>query len=109
MAHRLPGLDLRSAEGKKYTSIYREVASEFPAGTAVSRLREIAGLKFALEQIQADVIHRGSSSAREDLVRVSNLISRREQELHTKTSAAAASSDASHNLGSVLAKYRAAE
>jgi hypothetical protein len=37
------------------------------------------------------------------------LISRREQELHTKTSAAAASSDASHNLGSVLAKYRAAE
>jgi hypothetical protein len=78
---RLPGLDLRSAEGKHYSVIYAEVAAEFGAEKRnISRLREIAGLRCALEQIQTEVV-RGFPKAREDMVRVSNLLIRREKEL----------------------------
>jgi hypothetical protein len=71
IARRLPGLDLRSAEGKHYSIIYAEVAAEFGAEKrSISRLREVAGLRCALEQIHTEVV-RGSAKAREDLVRVS--------------------------------------
>jgi hypothetical protein len=61
---RLPGLDLRSAEGKHYSVIYAEVAAEFGVEKRnISRLREIAGLRCALEQIQTEVV-RGSPKAR---------------------------------------------
>jgi hypothetical protein len=81
---RLPGLDLRSAEGKHYSVIYAEVAAEFGEEKRnISRLREIAGLRCALEQIQTEVV-RGCPKAREDLVRVSNLLIRREKELQAR-------------------------
>jgi hypothetical protein len=91
IARRLPGLDLRSAEGKRYSIIYAEVAAEFGAEKrSISRLREVAGLRCALEQIQTEVV-RGSPKARDDMVRVSNLLMRREKELQDRIVATALS------------------
>jgi hypothetical protein len=84
---RTPGVDMRSQEGRRYFTIVTELLAEFGDGDP-SRIRELAGLKFSLEQIQAEVIG-GSQRAREDLVRVSNLIARREGELRTRKAAKA--------------------
>jgi hypothetical protein len=78
----LAGLDMRSQEAKVFLARLDEVTKEFPGGEP-SRLREIAGLRVALEQTQLEVL-RGNARAREDLVRISNLISRREGELCTR-------------------------
>jgi hypothetical protein len=51
----------------------------FP-GASPLLLRELAGLKFTLEQTQAAVIG-GDVKAREDLIRVLNAIGRRERQL----------------------------
>jgi hypothetical protein len=75
----LAGLDMRSQEAKVFLARLEEVTKEFPFGDP-ARLREIAGLRVALEQTQLEVL-RGNARAREDLVRISNLISRREGEL----------------------------
>jgi hypothetical protein len=78
----LAGLDMRSQEAKVFLARLEEVTREFPYGDP-ARLREIAGLRVALEQTQLEVL-RGNARAREDLVRISNLISRREGELNTR-------------------------
>lgn len=78
----LAGLDMRSQEAKVFLARLDEVTTEFPFGDP-ARLREIAGLRVALEQTQLEVL-RGNARAREDLVRISNLISRREGELCTR-------------------------
>jgi hypothetical protein len=78
----LVGLDMRSQEAKAFVSRLKEVTAEYPDGEP-SRLREIAGLRVTLEQVQVEIL-KGSSRARVDLVRLSNLISRREGELSTR-------------------------
>lgn len=83
----LAGLDMRSQEAKVFVARLKEVAAEYPDGEP-SRLREIAGLRVALEQVQLEVL-KGNGKAREDLVRISNLISRRENELQTRRAATA--------------------
>ncbi len=83
----LAGLDMRTQEGKLFLSRLQEVEKEFPYGEP-ARHREIAGLRVALEQCQVETL-RGSQPARVDLVRISNLIARREGELRTRKATAA--------------------
>jgi hypothetical protein len=74
--HKLDGVDMRTRRGRRYRDIVDAVIAEFGSGNPVA-LRELAGLRFTLEQIQARVVT-GDPRACEDLVRVSNLVARRE-------------------------------
>ncbi len=76
---RLDRVDMRTASGRRYRDLVEQILADFGALTPVA-LRELAGLRFTLEQTQADVVL-GDASARDDLVRISNLIARREREL----------------------------
>jgi hypothetical protein len=73
---------MRTQEGKQFVARLKEVNLEYPDGDP-ARLREIAGLRMALDAVLVEVMN-GSSRARADLVRLSNLISRREGELTTR-------------------------
>jgi general stress protein YciG len=84
---KLPGVNMRSAAGRRYRDITLALIAEYGDADTV-RLRELAGLKFSLEQVQALVV-RGDAPARVDLVRLSNLIARRETELRHRSAAAA--------------------
>src|SRR5271154_63231 len=75
--HRLDGVDMRTQRGRRYRDIVDALIAEFGMANPVG-LRELAGLKFSLEQVQGEVV-KGSARAREDLVRLSNLVARREQ------------------------------
>lgn len=88
---KLPGVNMRSAAGRRYRDIALSLIAEYGVADTV-RLRELAGLKFSLEQVQALVV-RGDAPARVDLVRLSNLIARRENELRHRASVAAAVKD----------------
>ncbi len=77
--HKLDGVDMRTQRGRRYRDIVDALVAEFGADNPVA-LRELAGLKFTLEQTQAAVVA-GDQRAREDLVRISNLVARREREL----------------------------
>jgi hypothetical protein len=85
---RLSGIDMRTSAGRRYRDIVDQLAAEFGAVDPVA-LRELAGLRYTLEQTQAAVVA-GDASARSDLVRVSNLIARRERELRESSAVAAA-------------------
>jgi hypothetical protein len=75
----LHGVDGRSAEGKRYRDLLDSLIMEFGAHDPI-RLRELAGLKYTQELTQAAAI-KGDSTACENLVRLCNLVSRREREL----------------------------
>jgi hypothetical protein len=85
---RLDGVDMRTSAGRRYRDIVDQLAAEFGAVNPVA-LRELAGLRYTLEQTQAAVVA-GDARARSDLVRVSNLIARRERELRESSIVAAA-------------------
>jgi hypothetical protein len=74
--YRLDGVDMRTERGRRYRDIVDALIAEFGSSNPVG-LRELAGLKFTLEQTQAAVVA-GDDRAREDLVRISNLVARRE-------------------------------
>jgi hypothetical protein len=74
--YRLDGVDMRTERGRRYRDIVDALIAEFGSANPVG-LRELAGLKFTLEQTQAAVVA-GDQRAREDLVRISNLVARRE-------------------------------
>jgi hypothetical protein len=74
--YRLDGVDMRTERGRRYRDIVDALIAEFGSSNPVG-LRELAGLKFTLEQTQAAVVA-GDERAREDLVRISNLVARRE-------------------------------
>lgn len=84
----LDGVDGRSVDGKRYRDLVDSLVIEFGAHDPV-RLRELAGLIFSREKIQAAVIN-GDARAAEDLVRISNLVTRREKELRARQRRAAA-------------------
>jgi hypothetical protein len=65
--------------GLRYRDLVEDIIAKFGAVSPVE-LRELAGLQYALEQTQADVVL-GDARARDDLVRISNLVARRENEL----------------------------
>jgi hypothetical protein len=77
--HRLVGVDMRSAGGRRYRDLVDHLVSQF-GDANLEAVRELAGLRFTLEQCQASVVN-GDARAREDLVRLLNLIGRREKEL----------------------------
>jgi hypothetical protein len=76
---RLAGVDMRSAGGRRYRDLVDQLVSQFGEAN-LEAVRELAGLRFSLEQCQASVVN-GDVRAREDLVRLLNLIGRREKEL----------------------------
>jgi hypothetical protein len=80
---RLVGVDMRSLGGRRYRAIVEHLAAEFGTANAIA-LRELAGLRYTLEQTQAAIVS-GDTRARTDLVRISNLIARRERELRERS------------------------
>jgi hypothetical protein len=64
--YRLPGIDMRTRRGRRWRDIVDALISEFGSSNPVG-LRELAGLKFSLEETQAEVV-KGNGKAREDLV-----------------------------------------
>jgi len=75
--YKLDGVDMRTERGRRYRDIVDSLIAEFGKSNPVG-LRELAGLKFTLEQTQAAVVAGDQGRAREDLVRISNLVARRE-------------------------------
>ncbi len=75
----LHGVDGRSARGKRYRDLLDSLIVEFGTDSPV-RLRELAGLMFTREMMQAAVVN-GDIAACEDLVRLSNVIERKEKAL----------------------------
>lgn len=96
--HRLDGVDMRSCRGRRYRDIVDALIAEFGSTNPVG-LRELAGLKFTLEQTQAAVVA-GDQRACEDLVRISNLVARREREMRA---ASGAQRDSAPSLSEYLA------
>jgi hypothetical protein len=91
---RLDGVDMRTSAGRRYRDIVDQLAIEFGVSVNPVALRELAGLRYTLEQTQAAVVA-GDARARSDLVRVSNLIARRELSLREAKLALPASTPSS--------------
>jgi hypothetical protein len=89
---RLDGIDMRTRAGQRYRQVVEALVAEFGSANKIA-LRELAGLRFALEQTQAAIVA-GDTKARTDLVRISNLVARRERELRQSSAVAAAKSPA---------------
>jgi hypothetical protein len=83
---RLAGISGRSETGRRFRDLLHIALEEFD-GVDLSRVRELAVLRLAVEQAQSAVI-KGDLSASEDLVRISNLIGRRERDLRVHQLAA---------------------
>jgi hypothetical protein len=75
----LPGVDGRSARARRYRDLMHDLIAEFGIADP-RRLRDLAGLRFTLEQCQASIVGGGASTL-EDLVRMTNAIGRKEREL----------------------------
>ena len=75
----LPGVDRRTAAGRRYQDIVASVAREFPGAEAVA-LRELASLKFTLEREQGAVVS-GEQPSLEGIVRLTHAIERKERTL----------------------------
>jgi hypothetical protein len=71
-------VDGRGAEGRRFSDIFDLVALEFPGANPL-RIRDIALLKYELERAQG-----AGNCSLEDVVRVHNLIGRREKELRAE-------------------------
>jgi hypothetical protein len=85
---RLDGIDMRTRAGQRYRQVVEALVAEFGSANKIA-LRELAGLRVALEQTQAAIVA-GDTKARTDLVRISNLVARRERELRESSAVAAA-------------------
>ena len=75
----LPGVDRRTASGRRYQDIVAAVAAEFGPANPVA-LRELAALRFTLEREQGAIVS-GDQRSLEDLVRLTNAIERKERAL----------------------------
>jgi hypothetical protein len=78
----LVGVDGRSERARRYRDILEALIVEYGSSDP-DRIRALAALKLSLEATQAAVIN-GDILRSEDLVRLANLISRREKELRAK-------------------------
>lgn len=81
---RLPNLDLRSQGGKRFLASMKVLREEF-GDRDLERLRELASLQIVFEQTSSEAIG-GCVKARQDAVRLLNLISTRETELPRRQS-----------------------
>ena len=77
---RLPGVDGRSAAGRRWRDIVEAIIGEF-GDSNTEAVREFAGLRFAREQVQASAVTGSTPRAAEDLVRIGRLIVRVETTL----------------------------
>ena len=103
---KLVGVDMKSGHGRRFADIMTMLAIEY-IGLDPVTLRELASLKLTLELTQLAVIE-GDKRARGDLVRISNVISRRESQLraeHVKAQAEAPSL----SVRDLLAEHEAAK
>jgi hypothetical protein len=84
----LDGVDMRTQRGRRYRDIVDAVIGEFGAA-GDGAIRELAGLRFTQEELQASIVNGTASNARghADLVRLSTLIARRENEMRAVISA----------------------
>ena len=78
--HRLPGVDMRSAAGRRFRDLVDAVIAEF-GNANPEAIRELAGLRFTRDQVQGDVVTGAKPRAVEDLVRIGRLITRLESSL----------------------------
>jgi hypothetical protein len=101
--HHLDGIDMRSPRGRRYRDIVDAIISEFGSSNPVA-VRELAGLVFTREQLQAAIVA-GDRTALEDLVRVSNLIARRESTMRDANHKA----DTTPTIAEIAARHRAAK
>ena len=75
----LSGLDMRSSRGRRYKATVAAVIAEF--GLIHPRLlRELAGMRFILDEAQGAAIS-GDIHAREDWLKISDLVARREAQM----------------------------
>jgi hypothetical protein len=77
---RLDGVDMRSPRGRRFRDIVDTLIADGFDAAGVDALREMAGFKFSLEEAQAAVIS-GNAAARNDVVRLANLIVRCQKEI----------------------------
>lgn len=84
---RLAGVDMRSAAGRRFRDIVEALQREHGAESDPSRLREVASLKLTLEAAQAAALN-GDAAMTTEVVRLSNLIARRERDLRLRRKAA---------------------
>ena len=78
----LVGVDGRSERARRYRDLLEGLIVEFGPGEP-DNLRALAAMKLSLEATQAAVIN-GDVLRSEDLVRLANVISKRERELRAK-------------------------
>ncbi len=78
----LVGVDGRSERARRYRDLLEGLIVEFGPHEP-DKLRALAAMKLSLEATQAAVIN-GDVLRSEDLVRLANVISRREQELRAR-------------------------
>lgn len=105
---RLAGISMHTPEGRRFKDIVDAILVEFGGDADVTRVRELASLKFSHEMIQAQVIA-GDLAKADDLVRLSNLIARMERDLRRRKAARAAMTPPAHSLESIIARHRAAD
>jgi hypothetical protein len=73
------GIDRRSRVGRRFTDLVEAALVEFGSHD-LDKIRALASLRVSLEQAQHEVLS-GDAAVREDLVRLSNLVAKREKEL----------------------------
>jgi hypothetical protein len=80
---RLPGLDARTAAGKRFTQIAGSIIADYP-GADIARVRELALLRLSIELRQGRLLSSDDPSQSDQLIRLSNLAARRERDLRLR-------------------------
>jgi hypothetical protein len=84
----VPNIDGRSAAGRRWRDLAEAVIDEF-GSESVNAVRDVTGLRFAVEQAQLAVVG-GDTRAREDLVRLNRILDRKEARMRDAAAAAKA-------------------
>jgi hypothetical protein len=102
---KMAGVDMRSDQGRRFRDIAALVIAEHGPDLDATRVRELAGIRLAIEVATAAAIG-GDAKARQDIVRLSNLAARKERELR-EAKRVAADSKPAVNLEQHLARRSA--
>ena len=97
---------MQSAHGRRFADLMDVLSGQYPALDPVA-LRELAGLRLVQELTQVAAIE-GDKRARGDLVRISNVISRRELQLKAEHAKAVAEAP-TLSVRDLLADHEAAK
>jgi hypothetical protein len=100
---RLDGVDMRTKAGLRYREIVEALVAEFGSANKIA-LRELAGHRYSLEQVQALIVA-GDVRAHNDAVRLANLIARKEREMRESVHVVAAKAPPSSLHERLAAKY----